>query len=317
MNIWIPKTHILEPRDELNVTSSKVAGRFFIEGVLPDGRRRVVADWQKNLVTDAGLNRFGTVAPISYCSVGAGNTTPTVLDTALVNYVAHTTASMTSFGAQTSVPWYGYAVFTCTFSPPGGNKNISEIGLGWSTGGTNLWSRALIKDAGGSPTTITWLAAETLIVTYECRNYPFLDDIHFSTNISGIDYTGVMRCSAVSNGSYWKFFNSFYRMNITPAVVTTAPYAYSSTISAITTWPSGTSAAGSWSDLPSYVNNSLKRTGTGVWGPTLANYAGGIQSVAIFPSNGAYQMSFSPAIMKTSSDTLALTFSSLVWGRST
>jgi hypothetical protein len=317
MNIWVPKTKILEPRHELLLPGNRVSGRFRIEGRLDDGRRRVIAEWQPNLILDAGLERWGTDYILSHCCVGSDNTAPVVGDSALLSHVASTDIVITSMVAAGAEPYYGYLVFTATFSPPGADHNLSEIGCGWASGGGSLFSRALIKDSGGSPTTITWLAAETLIVTWEMRNYPWLTDAEVSTTISGDDYDLILRPAYVTSGVHWTFNPGQIRIDsyAHPSYGGYDASAHEGALGDITLPPAGTYVTGAWTSTPAYSAGTRKRTGTLAWDPTQANFAGGIPAVQISTGAGAYQIGFDPPIPKTDVDTLTLNLSTPVWGR--
>jgi len=316
MNIWVPKLKIIEAKDYLPAPGGRVGGLFMAEGVLPDGRRRLIQDWTPNLVTDYGLNRWATAQPFAYCAVGSGTTEPTVLDTALVAHVASISIGSISIGAQSSAPYYGWSRWTSTFAPPGDNHNLGEVGFG-ATGGVGLWSRMLFKDQDGDPTTVSWLANETLIITYEMRNYPVLDDLAGQVTIGGdspVTHDVLMRSANVASGSYQCFGNLTMNIGQVPQGGTNSPLVYSGAIGAITAQPTGTST----SDVPTmdtYSNGSLKRTGTCTWASTVANYAGGVVSLLGINVLGSWQCQFTPPIMKTSLQSLTLGLSTGPWGR--
>lgn len=146
-------------------------------------------DWFCNLVLDTGLARMSAGTWISQCCVGTGNSTPVVTQTALDSFLASTsTQQSSSAGVQTSTtPYYRWAKVTWRFGQGVAAGNISEVGLGW--GNSNLWNRALIKDANGDPTTITVLSDEYLDVVSEVRDYP-AQSISGSFNL--LDKTGAV-----------------------------------------------------------------------------------------------------------------------------
>lgn len=326
-HFWIPKIQLLENSREIVTPSAGTSGHFSIIGTLPDGRSRVIADWQPNLITDAGLERWGTGAPVANCSVGSGNTPPTVNDTGLVEFIAQQSSvpSVTE-GAQASAPYYGWARWTFRFNPPGANHNLSEVGFGWGANGSNLWSRALIKNNEGVPVTVTWLGSETLDVVYEARKYPWLGDVPYETTISGQTYSGVIRCSRVTYtgpaNSYlggWEFERTYaqslglYNSSPSYSFVTV----YNGTIGAITSSPSGSSGYNTYAlaTFDPYAAHSRKRTGKAVFSASTANLSGGITAIQHRNSVGTYQMSVSPAIPKVADFTLTLNLESPTWGR--
>ena len=131
----------------------------------------------KNLITDSGLNSIAgnyTIGDAAdYCRVGTGSTVPSVLDTALNSQ----TGSASSSGTETksvqyaTTPYYSQHQIVYTFAVGAVSGNLPEIGFFSDSTGGSLWSRALIKDSGGNPTTLTLLATEQLKVTYTVRRY--------------------------------------------------------------------------------------------------------------------------------------------------
>jgi hypothetical protein len=295
---------------------ASVKGFFKIEGSLPDGRRRILADWQPNLITNGGLERWGTGTPIVYCAVGNGTSTPQVTDSTLgANFVAqHNSVPSGGPGIRGSAPYYGYVTYVYRFTPPGTNKNISEIGVGWGTSGTNLWSRSLIKDINGTPVTITWLAAETLDVTYQARVYPFLNDVSYSTTLAGVTHTGVIRAALVTTSNDWQFYNAVMQFNKRADNTGGGLRGHNGSLGAITAGPGGTWFDFTTTTVPAYSALSYKRTATVTAGPTVGNLSGGI-SCLYGMTVGAWQMSVSPAIAKIADWTLTLNVETCTWGR--
>src|SRR5574340_1768735 len=81
----------------------RVAGRLRVLVLDSAGNLKTDTGWFPNLITNTGLDTFGS-APANYpgsyyvgpnlCTVGTGNTTPAYTDTALVSPVAHTTTPL-------------------------------------------------------------------------------------------------------------------------------------------------------------------------------------------------------------------------------
>jgi hypothetical protein len=178
-----------------------VSGLFKLEVQDASGNLRTVANWTPNLITDAGLDRFGTVGPFgpsNRCLVGSGNSTPSVSDTSLQTQVGFsTTAQNATSGAPTSTDDFGFYRITYVFNPGTATGNLTEIGIGWSSPSTGLFTRALIRDINGNPTTITILSTETLFVTYEFRYYQMLNDAVGSITIAGVTYNYTARSCSV------------------------------------------------------------------------------------------------------------------------
>lgn len=288
------------------------AGKFKLEIIRPDGGRREY-DFD-NLITDIGLVRMGPSADyLDIVRVGSGSTPPAFSDTQLVSQVAavaFTTASSVD-GASSISPYYGFARRVYNFAAGAAAGNLSEIGVGWSTTGSTLFSRALIRDSMGNPTTITVLSDEILIVTYEHRYYvPETDwtgEVTFTGNIGGT-YDVIGRSSSVnlSSATYAS------QAQVSSPGGNTA-WAYSGDIGPITGVPAGA--------IPSSSVNVTDGTASGTsaaytlsFGLGVANSVSGIRSVVRRMGNSQFQFQFDPPIMKTSEDTLTLTFS-LTWGR--
>ena len=184
--------------------------------------------------------------------------------------------------------------------------------MGWGNTTTDgfLYSRALIKDGNGDPTTITLLADEFLDVTYELRCYPNLTDV----TITGLDlgestHDVTIRAANVTSGTLWGFplggaasFSAYPSSTI-----------FNGGIGVITSSPSGDSANLGEISLP-YSANSRKQTASATLSLNYANLAGGIRSIKLSTSLGAHQLEFNPPINKTSEKTLTLNFE-VSWGR--
>lgn len=114
-----------------------------------------------------------------YCLFGTGSTPPTVNDTSLENFV--TGASIKSY-TNASNDLSGnlfeksYDEATKTFTSSWTVKfnaskgaiigNMSEIGISYARDDSKLFTRSLIKDAQGNPTTISLGANDVVSVTY-------------------------------------------------------------------------------------------------------------------------------------------------------
>lgn len=184
-----------------------ISGEFQVVVRRADGSVRFDSGLQKNLFLDNGLKALFAGEPITnslgipesgvtaiylldYCVVGDGNTPPAVTDIALSNYVANT--NRVAEGSQVTgveqpesgkhegfvKQFYGKRFVFSDIK----NKNISEVGLSSivsakNIGGTNhnnvyyLYTRALIKDSGGSPISVTVQEGELLEVYYQLNRY--------------------------------------------------------------------------------------------------------------------------------------------------
>lgn len=284
---------------EIKVT---LEGRIKLEAAKEDGSTRVLADWFNNLILDQGLNRMGSGTWISAAQVGTGNTAPANSDTGLSAYVAGTsTIQAQSQGANGAAPYYGFILRTFRFAQGAAAGNLAEVGIGWATSGSNLFSRALIKDAGGTPTTVTVAADEFLDVSYELRCYAPAETTLGPVTISGTDYTFVVRPSLVTNGSSWA-------PQITLAVSNTisSQVFYNGAIGAVTAQPSGVSSGVSSCTPQAYSNNSLQQDFQIFCDLNTANLSGGLSALFFGSTIGAFQCSISPPFNKTATKLLTL-----------
>ena len=288
---------------------TQCAGWFKLEAIRPDGTRRVLADWFPNLILNGGLDRMGANADyLSWCQVGSGSTAPVATQTALVNRIAGTNTHQSSVnGAQASAPYYGWHRRTYRFAQGVAAGNLSEVGVGWATSGS-LFSRALILDGGGSPTTITVLSDEVLDVTYELRRYPGTVDLTGTVVLDGVTHNWVSRAAGVTDSQFWGEIGA---MALGLAV------SYNGDIGAVTALqPSGTSSTLSATPLE-YSSGSYTRAYTVSAGLNDGNLSGGIRSILIRSNPegaGRYQIQFDPAIPKDNTKVLSLTIQH-TWAR--
>lgn len=155
-----------------------------------------------NIITDIGLDRWGVGAIGNRCMIGSGNATPSVSDTGLGAQLAVTTnrrepTNWLSFSVEER--WTEVTVYY-RFTPGVVLNSIAEVGIGWDAG---IWSRALIRDGGGNPTTIQLLADEVLDVYYTLRMQFPAADVTGSITLDGVDYDWVLRPAGINtNPSY-------------------------------------------------------------------------------------------------------------------
>lgn len=293
-------------------------GWFKCEAFRPrDGRRRLLADWFPNLITNAGLNHAGTAGGyLGECRVGSGSTTPNVLDTALDAQIASTTNLHDSDNsAEASAPFFGAVTNVYRFAEGVAAGILAEVGLAPNAG--NLFSRALILDGLGDPTTITVDVDEVLDVTYQLRLYPPLVDVTGTVNISGTDYDYTARAMLVTSASNWAPASSGEQ----GGVFSNGVNAFDGAIGTIETSPAGSSSPSSSATNEAYSADSHEINFEAVWGLDNGNLGGGIQSVAcIFGTGaarfGAMQVEFDPPIPKDDTKVLTLGFKH-AWARKT
>ena len=165
----------------------KLSGHYVCRVYRADGTVRLEHEFD-NLITNAGLDRYGFVntnaqTAFGYALVGSGTSIPQVTDTALANKIAHTTTTANSAsGYSSGTPDYVFSRITYRFVPGTlNNVTLTEVGVGWTT--TSVFSRSLILDSNGQPTSIVVLADEYFDLTYELRFYPPINDETFLLTI--------------------------------------------------------------------------------------------------------------------------------------
>ena len=268
-----------------------------------------------NLITDIGLERWATNPIGAKCFIGSGNAPPTVNDTALGAQLAASTATqnLQNWKAYSAAERWTEATICYRFQPGVTLNSIAEVGVGWDGG---LWSRALIRDVNGNPTTIQLLSDEVLDVYYTLR-IQFPADVTGSIVLDGVTYDWVLRPADLATWpeSYGYYF---YYAFATGGVAK----ASTDSITQPNTSP-GWAGGSSTTTVAAYVPGSRKRTMTFLFDLNDANI--NIKSVIVRPGSGYYpttswQLGFyqagqSVGVPKVSSKRLTLTFD-FAWGRS-
>lgn len=301
-----------------------VAGKYRLRVGKRGQEPRIDTGWFDNLITDTGLNLRGSSNFLVACHVGSGTAAPAVTDSSLSSFVAGTdTKQNTNTGTQSTAPYYGRVTITWRFAEGAAAGNISEVGVGVGALSSDaLFSRALVTDGAGSPTTITVLADEFLDVTYELQIVPPTTDTTFNltdAGPAGTVHSVTLRAAGVTINDWrggWGLSGNSTSVGL--AGSTNSPAVFDGVIQAIT----DANPAGIRDRAPSvtgdaYANASLERTGTATWGLDDGNFTSGVKSVGfVFENGGRWQAEFDPVIPKTSSDTLAIGFQ-VSWTRTT
>lgn len=307
--------HIILPRRfvDVEMPHSRVcaSGRYQLIKRDAWGTEIERTPWFDNLILDSGLNHWGTAAVVTGAAIGTGVIAPVVTDTGLQTQSHWTTTTGTGAGVSAGIaPNYNNTrthVYRTTLGAL--NGNYTEVGMGWATGA--MFSRALILDGGGAPTSIAVTSAQQLDIVYQLSIYPpVVDTGPTVVTISGVDYNVTGRAAGVSSTSNWNVGSYTY-----PTIVAGNSGVYSGALGAITSSPSGSSSG--WGSVvnDAYANNSMTRTATLTAGLAFGNVPGGIMSVLPGWTNFAlFQYGFSPVIPKDGTKTLALNFS-FGWGR--
>lgn len=279
---------------------NQLAGRYRLTVRNTAGQVTRDTGWFDNLITDRGLDLLGepghlTGSTLGACCVGSSNSTPAVSDTALGQQIAIKNTDAVNFfivPAERYVYWRTYVVFDRGAAA----GNISEVGVGKDA--ANLFSRALIRDQEGNPTTITVLADEYLTVYYYLRLLQPTVDIPWSAD----GYSGVIRsarASAWSSGNFDLYPNETSLTN-------------SGIGDDIDDAPRDTYAPDRVEN-DTYQAGSHQITGRVIYSLGEAN-DNNLNAGRLHIGPGYYQFSINPPIAKTSSQELTIDVG-LSWGR--
>lgn len=261
-----------------------------------------------NIFLDQGLNALGSNSMPNYIWLGSGSAEPHPSNTQLANFVARSNRSSpripTTHDVNGAAPYYAWSRIGVRFTPLGVNVNLSELGLGTET---ELYTRALIKDANGIPTTLTILSDEILDISYTVRVYAPTTDatgqITLGGNIGGTYNWTARACLVTTFGNYGVYGWSLVRSGS----YTGYALAYSGPLGNITQFPSGDRSYATHNSVP-YVHNSFTFKSEVLVDTDRGNFVNGIRSITICLAWGDYQIQFDPAIPKTDLDKLSLLF---------
>lgn len=316
------------------------AGEFKFEACQLDstgneipGTRRILADWFDNIIVDSGLDAMADGSDYTDgCVVGSGNTPPVAGDTALETFVAGTTNTTGTpvRAAAGSAPYVISLTKVYRFGTGVAAGNLSEVGIsvGTATSGSVLFSRALITNSGGTPVTITVLPTEVLDVTYRLNVYPPVADASGTVTIAGNSYDYIVRPATVTTlvggagtGGFQIGWGAGTSLGYTTYGMTlrTAARAYTGTIGAVTSLPSGTqlgtnTTASNTNDV--YSAGSFTRTHNIPFSISQANHVDGIGALVYAIGMSCFQLQFTPNVPKLSTEVFTVQVRS-TWGRYT
>lgn len=290
---------------------------------------RVIAEsaWSHNLITAVGFGaQLAAPVPIAIV-VGSGNTPPTLADTVLETYKGRRSAQTRVSRTVNLVPdSEGYCtittVYRATFNPGSlgtGPVNISEAGTAMNTNPnatTSLYSRGLLVDDFGVPTTVS-LNATTEYLDVYWRHVRYIPREILATATLTILGTPVVHdlkiCpnrldpAAEASDLYWQnnAGSADALPGFSPAVVlgyegAYGPYVYDGAIGTPSANPSGNKLnykTSSWTVAP-YVAGSLQRNLSLNIIPTEANLVAGIKTLTLGLGFQGWQIEFNPVIMK-------------------
>lgn len=278
-----------------------------------------------NTITDVGLTAQMTVGLGSvgyadpgtllwFAMVGNGTDADGTGFTALSSYLAGTNAYLTgSASTTTSSPYVDSVTRIRRFSPGflgSSNVNITEVGMGSGNNTGTLFTRALIKDSGGTPVAITITPIDYLDVYYTIRLYKYEGpDITGQVSVAGVQTNFVLRSAEITSQQLADSSDFGNGVVIHPhgnyngwAWV----YPSTSTLGPITGRPTGVYGLSSSASTAAY-SSGLIRQGTVNFSINDGNMSGGIGCALIRTTRGNFQISFSPPIPKDNTKTLAIT----------
>lgn len=309
---------------------AKVSGEYTLTRIDKNGNKVQQVGPFRNLITDAGLDSLGMDSPndvtLNSCMVGTSNATPSYTDTTLGNRVATTDSPGKSYNTGSSPSYHINVRLTYRFAQGAAAGNLAEVGIGKSSAGKpggivqQLFSRALIVDGAGNPTTITVLPDEFLDVTYTLRFYisnAISAPYKVTDTSTGIEHTltgRICNVGALYFDSYGRLLPAGRNSGVTAYAPSSpgTPLAFTSTISGV--FSNGIHAGGSGgSTVLPYVSGSYTSNSTVTFALSAANHANGIGGIlttydASFPTllGVPVGITITPAIAKTSSKTLKI-----------
>lgn len=267
-----------------------------------------------NLVTTLGMDRLGSESAqnvYARCHVGTGTSAPSIADVQLANFLAslqNNTGSDTS-GNSASSPYYGWRRIVWTSAVGAlGNSILTEVGISGQQADGLLFSRELIRDSVGNPTSFPISDDEQLEVTYELRFYVPLADSTGQITINSQTYDVTTRARSATSNSWAPRSGSSVNFEASGRTTNPNHILYTAGINADITAnePSGGARNGQATGLTTsaYGTGNFYRDMTQSFGPAVG--IGDNLSCTFTGYPAHFQTGFSPAITKTDTQTLIL-----------
>ena len=253
-----------------------------------------------NLITNNGLDAYGLGYDytLGRCWIGKSTKAPSVSDARLGAAIAYTDGASNinqcKMIAPTAPNWITSSKTNYRFAAGEATGDITEVGISTRNDPGNdkyaLWSRALILDNRGYPTSLTVLEDEYLDVYYTLNLHPNLEDTAFSFNLGGETYNCVSRianaqdarCRSASGNIFGQLnfgngitIRNVYNSNVLGTINQTIQEATKFT---------ATNGAHSISE---YILGSHYRDCTVVFDVNTGNIEGGISGIEIGPKDSA------------------------------
>ena len=291
-------------------TNIKLTGKYKLVITKPDGSTTETG-FMDNLVLNQGLDlygQYGISCNLYYCQVGTGNTPVNAAQTTLASFVAYGSGGRDSYVNNGSPTYSNSTTYKYIFAQGAVIGNIAEVGV--STNPTSgLFSRALIVDSLGTPTTITLTSIDQLTVYYVLTQVSTLTDVTGSITLNGNAYPNTIRPYNVSSNIVFPSYIVPFAYDVSDGTATLQPITASG--------PNGNSGSGGNGiiNAGSYTPGTYSITWSHVMSPSSAICGnGGIGAVYYSSFNpGSIQVVFSTPIPKTNTQTLTLNWS-VSWG---
>ena len=288
----------------INLTSG-LKGEYKLVIKRPDGTVRETP-WFDNIILNQGLDRLATAACANYARVGTGTSTPTEFQTNLDAQIAASSniSSYSLSAVNSGSPDYTtLATYEYVFAQGAVVGNVTEVGVGWSTTGDTLFSRALILDALGNPTSVTFVSIDQLTLYYRVRWVPpSLTDSTGSVVIGGTTYGYTLRPSYIA--SYMT--SNAILTGLANVGKSVSAYAGGCSLGAITGTLSGTSAGSGTVNTGTYTAGTRTLDFTHTFAISQGNNVNGLQGLSINVMGYYTQVVFSSAIPKNSTNVLTV-----------
>lgn len=291
--IWTPEIFARRTRElELPTINLGISGYFHLKMI--DGRTKRVKQQLtfKNLIVDAGMNAVGGGSILddlnTYVAVGTGSAAPTNADTGLGVEVGRTSNGRTLsyvFGAANA---YISVTTTWTLLEAVGNGNLTEVGVFKNSSGAPMFCRQLIKDGGGTPTTLTKTSSDQLQISYERRiNIPA--DVVSTIVVNGTSYDYTIRAINVNNGGTdgWSAANTHGLIYSLGSTTRTIKVVEDNTLDAKTASVNPAATTPTTNSSSAYVNGNFFVDQTATFDPGIANFATGVGKILMWAGQGS------------------------------
>lgn len=278
-----------------------------------------------NLITNTGMNRVGTVTTdsattmrsfLDLCGrfvVGSGSAAPQFTDTALQNPVAFASDDpvLDNESSNYGRGWYEITV-RHQFGQGQAAGNLSEIGIQHTSASGPLWSRALILDGLGNPTTITVLADDFLTCYYTLRIMIPKEDAVFNIDVD-YDEDGIVPTVVTGRPLSADSANASIGWGLQTAGIASTRAVlqfYTGGLAAPTASNPLGSGIGSLTNtfsIAPYVTDSFERYVTRTNGLNQHN-SQELRTARLNALMGSWQIEFDPPLQKDNTQTMQVTF---------